>query len=200
MPNRVDTHRQSCIGQLVNWLLPETHIFAVGGDHGAAMSTSDATVCIFEVGGSRYYAASDRIPVSRLATAIAIGQVLIVDGYQYDPPVLQDEMLLVSVAEVGRGTNCTTREQLETLLHQAKESDGVFRPEFLQGLILAKRGPISDGFADEARKLLAHTKGNRWAQITSQPSASLRPGIYILMGSTLKPAYRVFDDHTRRPS
>lgn len=110
--------------------MPDTHIFAIGGDHGAATSMSDGTSYIFEVSGSRYYAASDRIPVSRLTTAIATSQALIVDGHQYDPPVLQDEMLLVSVIEVGQGTNCTTREQLGALLHQAEERDDVFRPRF----------------------------------------------------------------------
>jgi hypothetical protein len=120
-----------------------------------------------------------------------------VDGHQYDPPVLQDEMLLVSVVEVGQGTNCTTREHLEALLHQAEESDGVFRPEFLQGLILTRRGPVGDGFADGARELLASTKGHRWIQVTSRPSAYLKPGVYVLVGSTLRPAYRVYDDHQK---
>ncbi|ROW03921.1 hypothetical protein VSDG_01000 [Cytospora chrysosperma] len=177
--------------------MPDTHIFAIGGDHGAATSMSDGTSYIFEVSGSRYYAASDRIPVSRLTTAIATSQALIVDGHQYDPPVLQDEMLLVSVIEVGQGTNCTTREQLGALLHQAEERDDVFRPDFLQGLILTRRGPVGDGFADGARELLDSMKGHRWVQIASRPSACLKPGIYVLVGSSLRPAYRVYDDHQK---
>lgn len=106
-------------------------------------------------------------------------------------------MLLVTVIEVGQGTGCTTGKQLEALLRQAEESDDVFRPEFLQGLILVKRGPVGGGFADEARSLLADRKGNRWAQVASLPSASLRPGTYVLVGSSLRPAYRVHDDHQK---
>lgn len=119
-----------------------------------------------------------------------------------DPPAPQQHqgMLLVTAIEVGQGTGCTAGEQLEALLlRRAGEGDGVFRPEFLEGLVLVRRGPAAgDGLVDEARELLAGvTKGNRWVRVASLPGASVRPGVYVLVGSRLRPAYRVYDDCQR---